>query len=379
MKVVISPDSFKGSISAIEFCSAVSNGILRVFPNASIEKIPLADGGEGTMENMVLSTGGTMRSVMVKGPLGNEVNASYGILGDQKTIVIEMAEASGLTLVEPEKRDPFIASSFGTGELIKHALNDGYRQFVIGLGGSATNDSGAGMLKALGMELFGKDGVPLPEGGGHLIDLVNYDKTNLDPRLTEASFQIASDVTNVLCGPKGASAIFGPQKGASPDMVSHLDKAINHFSDIVYKQEGVDMRPIIGGGAAGGMGAALVTFLDAEVRSGIDVVMEGIKFEEKIKGADLVITGEGKLDEQTLSGKVIAGVNKVTKKYQIPIIALCGGIELDFTKLDDLGLLSAFSIVPKPCSLEEAMDEAPKWVEERTESFMRVIRNYKNS
>lgn len=376
VKIVVAPDTFKGSISAMDICSAVEEGISRVIPEAHVIAIPLADGGEGTMENMVFSSNGTIKQQNVRGPLGQQVNAAYGVLGDGQTVVVEMAQASGLTLIAHNERDPFAATSYGTGELIKNALDEGYRKFVIGLGGSATNDGGTGMLKALGMKLLKKDGTTLPEGGSHLHELAYYDDSGLDSRIKEASFTIASDVTNKLCGPQGASAVFGPQKGASPEMVQLLDQSLNHFAEIVLKQKGMDMREMEGGGAAGGMGAGLITFLQAEVKSGIEVIMEEIHFEAFIEDVDLIITGEGRLDTQTLSGKVISGVCKAAKKHNVPVIALCGGVEINSSELNELGLLSAFSIVPGPCSLEEAMKKAPHWIINQTESFMRIVCNY---
>jgi glycerate 2-kinase len=376
MKVIVAPDSFKGSISAREICSAVREGIIRIFPDAEIKAVPLADGGEGTLENMVYSSNGSLIPINVRGPMGNEVTASYGILGDSETVVIEMAQASGLPLVEPAERNPYLSSSFGTGQLIRHALDAGYRRFVVGLGGSATNDCGTGMLTALGLKLYDKDGNILSEGGGYLSHLASFDDSELDPRIEESNFTIASDVTNKLCGPEGASYVFGPQKGATPEMVEHLDHALNHFADIVYKQKEVDIKEISGGGAAGGMGAALIAFLGASVMSGIDVIMKEIEFEGQIIGSDLIITGEGKLDSQTLSGKVIAGVSKIAKKHQVPVIALCGGVDLEPSKFNDLGVLSAFSIVPGPCSLSESMEKSAEWVTERMESIMRIISYY---
>lgn len=376
MRVIVAPDSFKGSISARDICTAVKEGILNVFPEAVVTAVPLADGGEGTMENMVYSSNGKIQSVIVRGPIGEDVTAAYGILGDGQTVVVEMAQASGLPLVNPEKRNPLKTTSFGTGELIKHALDAGYRKFLIGLGGSATNDCGMGMLAALGMKFFDKKGEILPEGGGSLNDLAYYDDSELDERLKASFFTIASDVSNELCGPVGASAVFGPQKGATPEMVKHLDQALSHFSEVVIKQKGIDMREMIGGGAAGGMGAALMTFLGAAVKSGIEVVMEEIQFDALLKDADLVITGEGKLDSQTLSGKVIAGVCKEAKKYTVPVIAFCGGLELEPSQFNELGILSAISIVPGPCSLEESMKNSPEWITQRIESVMRVISYY---
>ena len=373
MKIVAAPDSFKGANSAREICTAIKTGVHRVFPEADVIELPLADGGEGTMENLVYSTGGSFIEVEVTGPIGKPVLASIGILADQKTAVIEMAQASGLPLVTKEERNPLLATSYGTGELIRHVLDRNYRNFIIGLGGSATNDGGTGMLKALGVKFHTCDGQEIAEGGANLIHLDSFDDTGFDSRIKDSSFLIASDVTNLLCGPNGASVIFGPQKGASPKDVTLLDQALFHFSTIVQKQMNLDLRKIIGGGAAGGMGAAFAAFFQATMRPGIEVVMESIQFEEKLKGADLIITGEGKLDSQTLSGKVIAGVCKLAKKQQIPVIALCGSLHLNASQMNELGICSGFSIIPEPCSLELAMKNSAKWTIERTEQIMRML------
>lgn len=359
----------------MDICSAVKKGVLKVFPNANVIEIPLADGGEGTMENMIYATSGSKKQVMVTGPLGDKITAEYGVLGDHKTVVVEMAQASGLTLLQEYERNPLITTSFGTGELIKAALDDGYRKFIVGIGGSATNDGGIGMLKALGIKFYKKDGSLLPEGGASLIDLDCIVDASLDHRIKESTIIIASDVTNPLCGPNGASAVFGPQKGATPEMVKALDGGLNNFAEIVHKQKNIDIRELTGGGAAGGMGAALITFLGAELHSGVHVIMEKLSFEEIIKDADLIITGEGRLDSQTLSGKLITGVSKIAGKHEVPVIALCGGLNLEVTRLsEELGLLSAFSIVPGPCTVEEAMKQAVDWIPERIEAIMRIMK-----
>ncbi|MGE7271725.1 glycerate kinase [Brevibacillus panacihumi] len=376
MRVVVAPDSFKGSISARDLCAAARRGIHAVDPEIEVIELPLADGGEGTVENMVYSTKGQTRLVQVNDPLGRPIRAVYGILGDDATVIIEMAQASGLPLLRPDERNPLITSSFGTGELIVHALNEGYRKFIIGLGGSATNDGGVGMLKALGASFYDQDGVLLPKGGASLEKLSYMDLSGLDKRLQESTFTIASDVNNPLCGANGASAVFGPQKGATPEMVQRLDMALSRFADVVEKQLGVDVRHLPGSGAAGGMGAGLLAFLHAEFKSGIELVMDAIQFEQNIQVADLIITGEGKLDEQTMAGKVIAGVCKKAKPYQIPTIAICGGMELTSEQMDEIGLLAGFSIVPKPCSLDEAMEQAEGWVQERVEQIIRFMKRF---
>ncbi|MFV2047606.1 glycerate kinase [Metabacillus sp. YM-086] len=373
MKIVIAPDSFKGSISARDICYAVEKGIRRVLSKVEITHVPLADGGEGTAENIVAASNGHFIYTEVCGPLNKPVQAGYGVLGNQSTVVIEMAQASGLPLLNEDQRNPLITTSYGTGELIKHALDAGYRQFIIALGGSATNDGGAGMLKALGVDFFTSDGHILKGGGASLSELSYFDDSNLDPRLNDSTILVASDVTNLLCGPTGATAVFGPQKGATSEMIEQLDQALFHFSEIVLKQKGINMRELIGGGAAGGMGAALIAFCQAQLKSGIDVVLEEIGFTQILENVDLLITGEGKLDSQTLSGKVIKGVSDQARSKQIPIIALCGAVDLSQEELEELGILAAFSIVPGPCSLQEAYKYSEKWIVDKTESIFKIL------
>jgi glycerate kinase len=377
MKVVISPDSFKGSLSARHLCSVIKKGVYHVFPEANVMEVPLADGGEGTMENMVYATKGQIYETDVSGPLGQKIRASYGVLGDNRTAVIEVAQASGLTLIPDDQKNPLIASSYGTGELIRQALDAGYRRFIIGLGGSATNDGGAGMLKALGMRFYDKMGKPLPEGGGHLSELAYIDDSQFNSCLKEADFLIASDVTNPLCGSNGASVVFGPQKGATAEMVQQLDQSLTHYADIVEKMIGMRIRHLPGTGAAGGIGAAFLGFFNATLNPGISLVMETIRFEELIKDADLVITGEGKLDSQTLHGKVIAGVSQVTSKYNIPVVALCGQKNISESQIKKLGITAGFSIVPGPVTLEEAMANTPSWIMDQVVQILKVIRVFK--
>lgn len=374
MNIIVAPDTFKGSISAKDICVAVHKGVSNVFPEAEVHLVPLADGGEGTLDSLMFASNGQLITTRVKGPLGHEIDAAYGVMKEEQTAVIELAQASGLTLIDPDARNPLLATSYGTGELIRHALNSGYRKFVIGLGGSATNDAGTGILTALGLKIYDQTGELLPNGGGALLNAAYYDDSNLDSRLKESTFIIATDVTNKLCGPEGASAVFGPQKGASSENVDLLDQALNQFAEVVYKQKGIDMRAMTGGGAAGGAGAGLMAFLDAEIKPGINVIMDVMKLEQLMQDADLVITGEGRLDNQTLFGKVISGVCKGAQTYNVPVIALCGSLELEPKSLEQLGLLSAFSIVPGPCSLHESMEMAPKWIAERTEFILRMLK-----
>lgn len=381
MKIVASPDSFKGSLSARELCKAIQIGVRRVCSDAEVVNMPLADGGEGTVENMVYSTGGVLSTVTVSDPLGRPVYATYGVMGDGETVVIEMAQASGLPLLFIDERDPLIASSYGTGELILHALVRGGRRFIIGLGGSATNDGGAGMLNALGVKFLNEEGHELASGGAALLNLMAIDDTDIDPRLQECTFIVASDVTNRLCGEEGASAIFGPQKGATPEMVHLLDEALNHFAEVVTEHRGIDMRKVAGSGAAGGMGGALIAFLDARIRPGIEVVMEAVQFRETIRGADLIITGEGRLDAQTLSGKVISGVSRIARSESVPVIAVCGDKKLNASQMDELGIVSAFPIVSGPCSLEESLERTGDLVADAVEQLVRLLGidvNWKN-
>ncbi|WP_090581363.1 glycerate kinase [Paenibacillus sp. OV219] len=363
MKIVIAPDSFKGSASARDLCDAIARGIRSVMPKAELVELPLADGGEGIMDNLVHATGGSRIEVVVSDPLGRTITAHYGVLGDGSTAVIEMAQASGLPLLQPEERQPLLTSTRGTGELIKHALDRGYRKFIVGLGGSATNDGGAGMLQALGLQLLDAAGQPLAVGGGALAQLGALDAAALDPRLAASQFTIACDVTNTLCGLEGASAVFGPQKGATPEMVAQLDAGLRRFAEQIQALRGIDVLSVPGGGAAGGMGAGLLGFMNASIRPGIDVVMEASGFAEAVKDADCIITGEGKLDEQTLAGKVAAGVCQAALPLDIPVIILCGTRSLPGEALRQLGKVSAFSIVPGPCSLEEAMAQTLSFAE----------------
>ncbi|WP_078555252.1 glycerate kinase [Bacillus alkalicellulosilyticus] len=373
MKIIVAPDSFKGSLSAPELCCVIKQGILRVLPDAEVIEIPLADGGEGTMQNLIHATSGMIHSTEADDPLGRPRMASYGVLGDNETVVVEMAQASGLPLLTDEERNPLLASSYGTGQLIKAALDKGFRRFIIGLGGSATNDAGMGMLRALGMEFYDEKHNPIPEGGGALSKLLYIDEQHIDQRIYESTFIVASDVTNPLCGMEGASSVFGPQKGATPEMVALLDANLHHLAEVVKKQKAIDLQSISGGGAAGGLGAALVAFLGARIESGIDIFLNEVNFKNKIKAADLIITGEGKLDQQTLSGKVVMGVGRMAKGIGVPVIALCGQLALSHRELKELGVLSAFSIIKEPCSLEKAFQHTPDWVTDQIENIVEVM------
>ncbi len=328
-KIVIAPDSFKGSLTAPQICDAVEEGIREVTPQAVIIKAPMADGGEGTVLCLVNATGGKILKKEVVGPLGKRVEATYGILGDGKTAVIEMASASGLPLVPEEKRNPMLTTTYGTGELIKAALDHGCKKIIIGIGGSATNDGGVGMAQALGVRFLDKNGKEIGFGGKELKKIAKIDMSHLDERIKDTQILVASDVKNPLCGPNGASYVYGPQKGATPDMVRELDEGLSQLADIIKRDIGKDVRDIPGAGAAGGLGAGLMAFLGAKLRPGIELIMEAIGFYEKVTDSALVITGEGKMDRQTIYGKVPVGVAKVAKELGIPVLAICAVLEED--------------------------------------------------
>lgn len=327
MKVVLAPDSFKGSLTARQAAEAMAAGAAEYDPAIETVLLPAADGGEGTLESLVQSTNGEMVEVVVQGPLKENVEAKYGVLGDGETCIIELAEASGLTLLKAEEKNPLAATTFGTGQLILHALDAGYRKFIVGLGGSATNDGGTGILKALGMRFLREDGTVLPDSVDSMVELHQIDSSHFDARVAQSEFVIAGDVDNPLIGKHGASAVFGPQKGASEEMVKSLDAALTVFADVTERQTGISLHARKGAGAAGGCGGAFLAFFSARWRKGIDVVLEAMDFEQRIKGADLVITGEGKTDLQTLSGKTPFGIAKICKQQGIPVILLSGAVD----------------------------------------------------
>ncbi|MDX7992458.1 glycerate kinase [Xenorhabdus littoralis] len=355
MKIVIAPDSFKESLSALQVSQAIEQGFQEIFPQADYIKLPMADGGEGTVDSLVAATGGKRVSCTVTDPLGQPVEAFFGLLGDGKTAVIEMSAASGLHLVPIEQRNPLITTSYGTGELILAALEHGAQKMILGIGGSATNDGGAGMMQALGAELSDGDGRILPFGGTALTRLESINLTTLDPRLSQIDLTVACDVNNPLCGEFGASAVFGPQKGATAEMVKVLDSALHHYGMKIEALTGKNVINEAGAGAAGGMGASLLGCLGAKLQPGIEIVIDVLKLEEIIQGADLVITGEGRIDSQTIHGKTPIGVARVAKKFGIPTIALVGGMSRDYHVVHPHGLDAVFSIVPGACSLSDAL------------------------
>jgi glycerate kinase len=376
VRIVIAPDSFKGSLSAKEVADNIEIGIRKVYSDIDILKVPMADGGEGTVESLVDATGGEIIRLEVTGPLGEKVESFYGIMGDKKTAVIEMAAASGLPLVPNDKRNPMITTTYGTGELIKSALDRGCRDFIIGIGGSATNDGGSGMLEALGMKFLDKNGKKLPWGGGALINLDKIDMSSLDERLKSSRFVVACDVDNPLCGTNGASYIYGPQKGATVEMVQKLDRALNHYGNMIKKYLGKDVMDIKGAGAAGGLGAGFMAFLNAQLKPGVDIVIEKTRLKEIVKDADLVITGEGKMDSQTIYGKTPFGVAKVAKGFGIPVIAIAGCISDDAHINHEQGIDAMFSIVNYPIELQDALnkEKAAVFIQKNSEEIFRLIK-----
>lgn len=347
MKIVIAPDSFKESLSAERTALAIKKGFEEIFPDAQYCCLPIADGGEGTVEAMIAATRGNLVTLTVSGPMSQPVEAFYGVTGDGRTAVIEMAAASGLMLVEPELRNPMSATSFGTGELIKHALNAGIRHIILGIGGSATVDGGIGMAQALGVHFYDAAGNELAVGGGALISLSHIDQQQIDPRVKECHFEIACDVDNPLTGPRGAAAVFGPQKGATPEMVIQLDNGLANLAAILDAQTGRDINAIVGGGAAGGMGVAAEIFLGGKLKPGIDIIMNAVNLEQVLEGADLVITGEGRIDSQTVGGKAPIGVARVAHRLGVPVIGMAGVLGEGVEVVHQHGIDAVFSILPR--------------------------------
>ena len=363
MKIIIAPDSYKESLSAMDVAIAIENGFKQVLPNAEYVKLPMADGGEGTVQSLVDATNGTINKHTVTGPIGQSVEGFWGLLGEGDTAVIEMAAASGIHLVAPEQRNPLITTTYGTGELLKAALDQGVKHIIVGIGGSATNDGGIGMAQALGIRLLDNQGQELGYGGGELARLATIDTSKLDPRLAQVRLEVACDVDNPLCGEKGASAVFGPQKGATPDMVAELDNNLAHYAAIIKQQLGVDVRDMAGAGAAGGMGAALLGLFDAELRPGIEIVMDAVNLDDIVADADLVITGEGRIDSQTIHGKTPIGVARTAKKHGLPVIGIAGCLSSDCGVVHQHGIDAVFAVVNRSVDLATALAEAAENVE----------------
>ena len=378
MKIVIAPDSFKESMSGKVACDAIERGLKKVLKDVEFIKVPMADGGEGTTESLVDATGGKIYYTEVTNPLGEKIQGKLGVLGDKETAILEMASASGLELISKEKRDPMVTTTFGTGELIKKALDLNVKTILIGIGGSATNDGGAGMIQALGGKLLDKNNNEIGFGGGELSKLERIDLAQLDERLKEVKIIVACDVDNPLTGERGAAYIFARQKGATDETVKILDDNLKHFADVIRRDLKIDVENIEGAGAAGGLGAGLMAFLSAELKRGIDIVIEYSKLEEKLEGASFVITGEGSIDGQTHFGKTPYGVAKTAKKYGIPVIALAGNVSEDIDILYDYGFDAIFSILSGVQTLETALKNGEKNLERVSENIGRLILTFKN-
>ncbi|WP_318459634.1 glycerate kinase [Photobacterium leiognathi] len=358
MKIIIAPDSYKESLTAMEVATAIENGFRQVIPNAEYIKLPMADGGEGTVQSLVDASNGTIIERSVTGPLGEQVNGFFGLMGDGKTAIIEMAAASGLHLVSPELRNPMLTTSFGTGELILAALDKGVEHIIVGIGGSATNDGGIGMAQALGVRFLDENNKQISYSGGALDRLHHIDISDIDPRLAKVKLEVACDVDNPLCGEKGASQVFGPQKGATPEMVVQLDTNLAHYAEIIKRDLGTDVKDMAGAGAAGGMGAALLGLFNAQLRPGIEIVMDAVNLADVLQDADLVITGEGRIDSQTIHGKTPIGVARTAKRFNKPVIGIAGSLSYDCNIVHEHGIDAVFSVVPRSVNLAEALAEA---------------------
>lgn len=372
MRIVIAPDSFKECASAAQVAEAIATGIRRMLPNAQLAVLPMADGGEGTVDAVIAGTGGKKVTVEVTGPLGRPVQAVYGLFNDGRAAVIEMASASGLGLVPPERRDPRMTTTRGTGELMRHALNRDVRRMILGIGGSATNDGGAGMAQALGFGLKDADGAELEPGGAALARLSRIEAAQVHPGLQACEIQVACDVTNPLCGPLGASHVYGPQKGATASAAHELDAALRHFGEVLEWQLGVHVLDLPGAGAAGGLGAGLVAFAGARLLPGVELVAEVCDLDGRMCCADLAITGEGALDSQTAHGKTPLGVAKAAKRYRVPVVALAGTLAPGHEVLYNMGIDAAFSICPGPMTLEDAMKNAESLIARTAEAVIRT-------
>jgi len=373
MHVIIAPDSYKGSVSALNVARAMQRGVKTVFPSAEVQLVPIADGGEGTVEAMVASAGGCLLKKMVCGPLGEPVEAMYGLLGDGVTAVIEMAAASGLPLVPRALRDPRKTTSYGTGQLIAAAMDAGAKRLIIGIGGSATNDGGMGMLQALGARFLDDADEELPPGGASLIRLADIKLDGLDGRLRNAEILVACDVDNPLCGPRGASAVYGPQKGATPDMVKELDAALARLAEVAYELTGNKAAEMPGAGAAGGLGAGLLFFTGARLRPGVEIVLETAGFASMVQKADLVMTGEGCTDVQTAYGKAPVGVAALAKAHHVPCICLSGGLGEGCEAVMGKGIAALAITAPGPLTLEECMEKGEEFIEAGAERMCRIL------
>ncbi len=381
MKIVIAMDSFKGSLTSMEAGYAAARGICRADHEARIVVRPLADGGEGTVSALIEGMGGILQTITVTGPLGKPVECSYGIIGETGTAVLEMSAAAGLTLIPEHERNPLKTTTYGVGEMIKDAVLKGCRRFLVGIGGSGTNDGGAGMLQALGYDLLNRDGQPIPFGAEGLNELCRISACHVMPELAECQFLVACDVTNPLCGPTGCSAVYGPQKGADREQIARMDQWLFHYGKLAKQQFPHTDLNYPGAGAAGGMGFAFLTFTNAKLKPGIEIVLKETNLEKYLKDADLLITGEGQLDGQTAMGKAPAGAAKLAKKYKVPVAAFGGTVAKDGTKCNEQGIDALFPIVRGPISLTEAMDPdtAKKNLSDTAEQVFRLVKCFAKS
>lgn len=373
MKLLLASDSYKGSLNTMQVAEQIKKGVKKVFPDAQFLCVPVADGGEGTVEAMVSSLGGEYRNIEVTAPDGRKIQAMYGVLPGKK-VVLEMAAASGLPLIPHKERDVMKATTYGTGELIKAALDEECTQIYIGIGGSATNDGGMGMAQALGYSFRDKDGKEVGFGGGELSRVEVIDDRNADKRLKEKEIIVMCDVTNPLCGEFGAAAIYGPQKGATPEQIIELDQGLKHFAQVIREKSGLDLEEIPGAGAAGGLGAGLVAFAGAKIKSGIDAILEVSNFSEKLDWADIVITGEGRIDRQSAFGKAISGISKMARTKDVPVVAVSGSIECGAEIIYEKGVSTMEAAVCRPMHVDEAMLNANILVENAVERVMRSIK-----
>ena len=379
MKIVIAPDSFKECLSAQEVAANIAVGIRKVAPNAEIFEIPISDGGEGVLEALLNGVGGQRIAISVLDPLMRPIKAEYGILNDSKTAVIEMAKASGLELLKEHEKNPLLTSTFGTGQLIRDALDRGCTKIVIGIGGSATNDGGVGMVRALGGKFLNDKGMEIKEGGGNLRELYTMDLSNFDTRIQNCEVVVACDVSNPLTGAHGASMVYGGQKGGSRKDLELLDTNLGHYANKIKDTLDMDISKTPGAGAAGGTGAGLLAFLNGKLVNGIELILQTLKVEETIKRADLVFTGEGKIDEQTLHGKTISGIALMAQKHEVPVIVVTGKIGEGIEGLYDIGVSAVYSIVNRPMALKEAMDQAPGLIQDCAKNIILTIKCFNKS
>jgi glycerate kinase len=377
MKIIIAPDSFKGSLTALQVAKSIERGIKKVDANIETCIVPMADGGEGTVQSLIDASGGKIVETTVCDPLMRQFESFYGIMGDQKTAVIEMAAASGLPLLKPNERNPLKASTFGTGELIADALNNGCSNIIIGLGGSATNDGGTGMAQALGVRFYNNKGVELQMCGAELINIHSIDISGLDKRLKDINIVAACDVDNPLCGIKGASNVYGRQKGATDADVQLLDNGLMHFSNLMKSQFDIDFCDFPGAGAAGGLGYGVLCFLGAKLERGVEIVTRATNLAEKLQGADLVFTGEGRIDAQTAFGKTPFGVAQIAGNANIPVVAIAGGLGIGYQELYTKGFHGIFSLINGPMSLDEAITRSEELLENIAESVVRFRLSFK--